>query len=273
MRNANLGTSDADGRACPDYVRIKSLSTTSENASPKSLPLTLRFSPARVLDVSMSSLHTAVITEETTIKKSEKSPSTPSSTRSLRLCGIGSGGRLGSVSQHTHYTLSPLPETQMRNEAPIHSVALGTDHTLILTEDGVVLSFGSNRFAQLGYVIDSSGSGPGPGVSGSGGQAQQIQTIPRRIGSLKKESVKGIAACRMASACWTTKELFTWGTNTGQLGYDKTAQPVQIQPRRVPQLTQPILDIALSDLAMCILIVSQDVICLWGGRSFKIKWV
>lgn len=48
---------------------------------------------------------------------------------------------------------------------------------------------------------------------------EPIQVVPRRVyGPLKKEIVRGVAACKTASACWTDNEVFTWGTNSGQLG-------------------------------------------------------
>ena len=89
------------------------------------------------------------------------------------------------------------------------SVALGQDHTLALTSAGEVVSWGLNRFAQLGYVVES----------GQGGSADEsIQTTPRKISHLKKEFIKGVAACKTASACWSDKDVWTWGTNGGQLG-------------------------------------------------------
>lgn len=89
------------------------------------------------------------------------------------------------------------------------SVALGQDHTLALTSAGEVISWGLNRFAQLGYVVDS----------GQGGSADEsIQTTPRKIAHLKKEFVKGIVACKTASACWSDSDVWTWGVNGGQLG-------------------------------------------------------
>ena len=72
----------------------------------------------------------------------------------LRVCGFGSGGRLG-LGQHTQYNLVPVPQLQAR----ITAVALGQDHTIALTENGDVLSWGMNRFSQLGYVIEAASSG------------------------------------------------------------------------------------------------------------------
>jgi hypothetical protein len=53
----------------------------------------------------------------------------------------------------------------------------------------------------------------------NGRHEEPIQSIPKRVvGFLRKEVVRGVAASKNASACWTTDTVFTWGTNTGQLG-------------------------------------------------------
>ena len=118
--------------------------------------------------------------------------------------------RLGQ-SQHTHYGLQRIPEFTHA----IITVTLGQDHTLALTTSGEVLSWGSNRFSQLGYVIEPLPSN----TSGFERIEEPIQTTPRRIhGQIRKEFVRGIAASKMSSACWTSREVFTWGTNNGQLG-------------------------------------------------------
>jgi alpha-tubulin suppressor-like RCC1 family protein len=113
--------------------------------------------------------------------------------------------------QHTQYSLKPLNQFTHT----IISVALGQDHTLALTKSGEVLSWGLNRFSQLGYVVESS-STSGVGV---GRLEEPIQATPRKVlGPLKKDIVRGVAASKGASACWTSTEVFTWGTNNGQLG-------------------------------------------------------
>lgn len=90
-----------------------------------------------------------------------------------------------------------------------------------------------NRFAQLGYVVrnqgdmtpwsasttDGKAEGEGGGKSSSSSDDMNQHT-PRRVqDALRKEVAVGIAASKMASACWTSGgDLFTWGTNSGQLG-------------------------------------------------------
>ncbi|KAF9497896.1 hypothetical protein BDN71DRAFT_1444358 [Pleurotus eryngii] len=233
-RNATLGQGDSNDRASPDQAVIHAKDTISVE-----LPLETRFAPIHVRQIGMSRLHTVIVTTE--------------SKGNLRLCGFGSGGRLGPGQPAQQYSMKPLTEL---SAFTIVSVALGQDHTLALTNAGEVLSWGLNRFAQLGYVIDPPS---GSDMSGFARKDEPIQVTPRKIaGSLKKAYVLGVAACKTASACWTSKEVFTWGTNNGQLGYDKAAQPVQVHPRVVTKLPYPAEDIALSDDAMVCLLKMEN---------------
>ncbi|KAL4065737.1 regulator of chromosome condensation 1/beta-lactamase-inhibitor protein II [Scleroderma yunnanense] len=132
----------------------------------------------------------------------------------------------------------------------IISVAPGQDHTLALTSAGEVISWGLNRFCQLGYVVES----------GQGGSTNEpVQTTPRKITHLKKEFVKGVAACKSASACWSDDQV-------------KTATPVQIYPRQVSVITQPVYGIAMTETAMVCLFKTGDVVCLWHGGVSKINF-
>jgi alpha-tubulin suppressor-like RCC1 family protein len=176
----------------------------------------------------------------------------------LRICGFGSGGRLGALT-NTQYKPLPLSSAMPK----IKSVALGQDHTVALSEDGIVYSWGLNRFAQLGYILDS----PKPG-------AEPIQASPRKIqGPLKKESTVGVAACKTASACWTSDgHLFTWGTNDGQLGYNSLTHAVQILPKLVSSIEFRIVGIALT-VCNFVIALAQLIITIGirYGRSFS-EW-
>lgn len=143
--------------------------------------------------------------------------------------------RLG-PGQHTQYSLVQLSALNHT----IVAVALGQDHTLALTSAGEILSWGLNRFGQLGYVIEQ----PSGGVIGR--TEEPVQSSPRKISSLRKDFVSGIAACKTASACWTDKEVYTWGMNSGQLGYERSAQPIQTAPRKVAKLTVPVISVSLT---------------------------
>lgn len=125
------------------------------------------------------------------------------------------------------------------------AIALGQDHTLALTSDGTVFSWGLGRFSQLGYEMSS----------------PYIQSLPRAIaGPLRRERVRGIAACKSASACWTDTHLYTWGKNNGQLGYDKNATPVQNIPRIVSKILKPVISVALNVGVGCCINISFHLI-------------
>ncbi|KAH0836900.1 hypothetical protein J3R83DRAFT_8715 [Lanmaoa asiatica] len=277
-RNAALGLGDSNDRAHPDRVVI----LNKDAPLPASRTLEERFRPVKVRDVSMSKLHTGrrydVLARDLYNVCAVILTDEPRD--NVRLCGFGSGGRLGPFS-HTLYTPTPLA----LSSHSIVSVALGQDHTLALTSAGEVISWGLNRFAQLGYVVES----------GQGGSADEsIQTTPRKIGHLKKEFLKGIAACKTASACWSDSDVWTWGTNGGQLGkftfvecmlsgffynrplyppgYSNIASPVQALPRKVSIITQPIRGIVISETAMICLFMTGEVVCVWNGGVSKINF-
>ena len=193
-RNAVLGLGDNSDRLLPEQVviRVSGLPEASSR-NPKHVLNTLR--PISVMNVAISKLHTVVITGE------EKG--------NIRACGLSSGGRLGPSAgnaSHTHFSLINPQETLPHK---ITAVALGQDHTLVVTSSGEVFSWGLNRFHQLGYVIEGK----------SNSQDNQIQGVARKItGPLRNQVVIGVACCKTASACWTASQLFSWGTNRGQLG-------------------------------------------------------
>jgi alpha-tubulin suppressor-like RCC1 family protein len=113
------------------------------------------------------------------------------------LCRVILTTRLGR-NIHSQLALTPMPDFPHS----ITAIALGQDHTLALTTGGYILSWGHNRFSQLGYPIEQ------PEQVTRGKEEVEVQVSPKRIvGMLKKEFVKGVAAGRMASACWTEDAL------------------------------------------------------------------
>ncbi|KAG9310583.1 hypothetical protein JVU11DRAFT_9141 [Chiua virens] len=61
---------------------------------------------------------------------------------------------------------------------------------------------------------------------------------------LKKEVVNGITTCKTASACWSDSNVWTWGSNGGQLVYSKTSSPIQVLPRKASIIPHPICAIS-----------------------------
>ncbi|WVW82934.1 hypothetical protein I302_104949 [Kwoniella bestiolae CBS 10118] len=244
-RNYGLGTGDASDKAFPDHINLLTQAQASGRSDPSE-----KFDHVGVKKVSMAKLHTGVVTNE--------------ARGNLSLCGFGSNGRLGR-STHSQLSLLPLPDLPHS----IIDIALGQDHTLALASGGYVLSWGHNRFSQLGYTIEV----PEKPIPGARDGDDLVQISPKRIvGPLKKEFVRGVAAGRMNSACWTAEGVWTWGTNAGHLGYDKASNPVQVVPRKVTSITQPVLDIAFTDYAMICLMDTYEVLCFHRDTSFKISF-
>jgi alpha-tubulin suppressor-like RCC1 family protein len=261
-RNASLGLGDANDRTHPDQVPLRPLEASTSRQDRPNLD-DLR--PVQVLGIEMSKLHTTVITAET---KSN-----------VRSCGFASGGRLGPATasaSHSQYALLPSQVGALPHQ--VVSVALGQDHTLALTSSGEVFSWGLNRFGQLGYVIEGKAAGDEP-----------LQASARRVlGPLRSAIVIGVAASKSASACWTTTNLYTWGTNGGQfcacsiaiilrrlisvIGYDRPGQ-VQVQPRVVSPVAQPVAGVAMTDTATLVLLKTGDVLCLYDGMSWRLPCV
>ncbi|KDE03212.1 hypothetical protein, variant [Microbotryum lychnidis-dioicae p1A1 Lamole] len=247
-RNFVLGFSGDGDRTYPERVPL----TRHEGGAGLSA-----FDPVKVLDVSMARLHTAIVTDE------------PSN--NIRLCGYGTGGRLGPT-LHTQFNFTPL------HDFP-HQVAVAVvspDHTLVVTTSGAVWTFGLNRFGQLGYILDGPSSGRSSGSTGpraSGAADDLTQSLPRRVlGLLKKQAVVGAAVSRTHSAVITSNgDLFTWGTNKGQLGYPARGTTVQVLPRKVTSMTSPIAMLTTTEIATaCLLADSKEVIVLYAEGYIRI---
>jgi alpha-tubulin suppressor-like RCC1 family protein len=187
----------------------------SEPHQPKStvdLPTHIRNIPITIQDVQMSKLHTAVLTTD------------PVS--NLYMCGHGTGGRLGIGSETTSYQFTCV-EGGGLSQKKVAAVALGQNHTLAITDDGEIYSWGNNVYGQLGYNL------PKPTLKDD----DPISTLPRQIfGPLKREAVLGVAASRIHSVVHTGTSLYTFGKNEGQLGIvdsDARSLEMQVTPRKI----------------------------------------
>ncbi|KAI5481874.1 BTB domain and ankyrin repeat containing protein [Pseudohyphozyma bogoriensis] len=237
-RNYVLGFSGDGDRVFPERVQLM------REEGQKGLDA---FEPLRIREVSMARLHTGIVTDE--------------ARNNIRLCGYGTGGRLG-PSTHTQFTFAPLPDFPHQ----VASVVLSPDHTVVVTTSGHVYTFGLNRFEQLGYTIDAPTTQPLKGVSD-----EPIQSVPKRVvGALKKEVVLGAAASRTHTAVFTSDSLFTWGTNKGQLGYATPGSLVQVLPRKVTTVQTPIIQLSATENATACLLESKDVLVLYHEGYLRI---
>nr|XP_012636104.1 secretion-regulating guanine nucleotide exchange factor isoform X3 [Microcebus murinus] len=117
---------------------------------------------------------------------------------SLFVCGLNKDGQLGLG--HTEDVLYFTPCESLLG-CPIQQVACGWDFTIILTEDGQVLSCGSNSFGQLGVP-----HGPRRCV------------VPQAIELLREKVVCIAAGLRHALAATVSGNVFQWGTGLASSG-------------------------------------------------------
>ncbi|RMD40004.1 hypothetical protein DV735_g5118, partial [Chaetothyriales sp. CBS 134920] len=264
-KNLTLGTGDEDDRHLPDRLQLHrpehvirrlyedhllersktslpddlSLSIPSAAAA-ADLPFLIRNKPVRILNVVMSKLHTAVLTDD------------PIS--NLYICGFGVGGRLGTGDDTTAFSFKPILGGGLSKHR-ISTVALGQDHTIAICSQGEVFTWGSNKFGQLGYLL--------PEVKP---QEIPVQLSPRQLyGLVKRERIVGAAASSIHSALYTSHSLYTFGKNEGQLGFmdaDARSLETQTQPRRVAPsvLHTAIQTVSAIDRATTVLLENHDVI-------------
>lgn len=258
--NLTLGFPDEDDRSYPERVPIqrpRQLLTelVDLNVWPFGLlgdgPPTARalFHPLHVTDVRLSKLHTAVLTADPYYN--------------LYICGFGRGGRLGfGCAQLTQFTLRPLLPPLLPPRRVL-KVALGLDHTIIVLENGDVWTWGSNKWGQLGYLVQQKPP-----------EGEPIQTTPRQVlGLLKREVAIGCAASNIHSIVYTEESLFTFGKNDGQMGVPDSLDAVYTSPRKVTAGVlgnEKILQVAAIDKATAVLTRSHEVWILAGHGFYRL---
>ncbi|XP_059423219.1 inhibitor of Bruton tyrosine kinase [Carassius carassius] len=144
-------------------------------------------------------------------------------------CGHGQGGRLGHGDEQT-YLVPRMVEGLLSHHCS--QIAAARDHTVVLTEEGYVYTFGLNTHHQLGLT-------PPPASS----------QVPKQVTSksLKGRSVIGVAAGRFHTVLWTRDAVYTVGLNGGQLGYllEPNGEKCVAVPRQVSALHHKDVTIAM----------------------------
>lgn len=132
----------------------------------------------------------------------------------LLVAGTGAKGQLGigdDFDDNNYLSLSRVPEIDN-----VVSVASGQHHTVVLRENGTVLSWGDNKYGQLGVNTNFS-----------------ISFVPLEVFS--NEALTSVHAGWTHSAALTSNgDVFTWGRNSyGQLGAQRDAPHA---PEKIPTL-------------------------------------
>ena len=143
--------------------------------------------------------------------------------KSMYASGWNAVGQLGisSTSSNASKCLySPVAVTAFPADAPIVSVAAGWDFTLALSIDGLLYSWGSNSFGQLGISAATKRSHDAHLVVLDPGKPSKIVSVA--------------AGLRHASAIDESGRLFTWGSGRkGQLGRSDLGNPRTMIPVEV----------------------------------------
>ncbi|KAL4817267.1 hypothetical protein BDW67DRAFT_33404 [Aspergillus spinulosporus] len=258
-KNLNLGVGDQDDRQYPERITLTRpthllyrffrehqerhddvRTASTHDPSNQDLPAFIKARPLKIKTLAMSKLHTAILTDD------------PES--NLFTCGFGPGGRLGTGDESTRFSFVCIEGGGLANKKVV-SVALGQDHTLAITENGDIFSWGSNKFSQLGYGLPRANNK----------DDVPVQLSPRQIfNPFKKEVILGAAASAVHSVVYSTSGLYTFGKNEGQLGLvDSDARSLEVQttPRRVGAslFSTPIQSVSATDQATAILLQNHEV--------------
>ncbi|KAJ3037498.1 hypothetical protein HK097_003495, partial [Rhizophlyctis rosea] len=223
--NYILGHQNSDDRAYPERVDF----TTSQRNHPNSVSLhTLSEHDPPVKSVVFSKYHSMIVTPHR-----------------IYASGFGPGGRLGLGHEET--TLRPTVVKGFSGS--VRSVALGPDHSVLVTEQGEVWTWGSNRFGQLGYATDVVGTEAAPELS------------PREVIALKRNRVLEAAASKMHTAVFTDSgTIYSWGTNVGQLGYTQPINTTQLIPKKITSFPQQtLLSITCTPSSTLVLTTTHEV--------------
>ncbi|KAG0374727.1 hypothetical protein BGX24_010025 [Mortierella sp. AD032] len=235
--NFTLGHNDGDDRKLPEVVKFphKSNNITFPKA---------KAAKSILYQLSMGKFHTAIATSESGL--------------TAKLWGFGTNGRLGADRK---MQLSPAPVLGVPGNVTF--TALGRDHTVLLTAKGEVFTLGNNKYGQLGYALEAPKGGQDP-----------IQRTPKRVYlGTSKSPVIGAAASKWHTAIYTETELFTFGFNYGQLGYERKGD-IQLGPRKVASIPPgPILQVVASDSATACLMASNDVIVLFKYAYHRVSFL
>ncbi|XP_062276832.1 probable E3 ubiquitin-protein ligase HERC4 [Scomber scombrus] len=130
--------------------------------------------------------------------------------------GRNDRGQLGLGDTTDRHTPTPVPSLEMKKT--VH-ISCGKDHTGILTKDGVVFTFGSGQYGQLGHNSFSD------------------ELRPRIVAELWGAKVIKIACGRHHTLVMTdSKRVYSFGCGEqGQLGHGEESHPSVPLPVQLPQ--------------------------------------
>jgi alpha-tubulin suppressor-like RCC1 family protein len=155
---------------------------------------------------------------------------------------------IGNVTATRLPHLLNLPPAEGKTRVGVLSLSCGCQHTVCVTDDNRLLSWGLNDYGQLGIG------------------SIEHQNIPQLV-SLPPGNVPVLATCgALFSTALTDKgTLFAWGDNSnGQLGQGNTRS--SSSPLEVTGLPSPVIDVACGHYHILVILENGDLY-VWGRNS------
>eukprot|EP00124_Ichthyophonus_hoferi_P001952 Ihof_evm5s118 gene=Ihof_evmTU5s118 len=221
-----LGTNDLEDKHTPNHIRLPS-SLLDTFLSSSSVP---------VRSMIGGGGHTFICTD----------------TGHLYAIGWNDKGQLG-LGDTISISSARLVESLAGNDIFVAMVTCGWAHSLAITANHQLLSWGCNQYGQLGRSVTSS---------------DQFSTEPQSVtipGDLKV--IKICAGMRHSVALTSNGSVFTWGVNRhGQLGLGESVK-LSHTPTLVPGLEERIVDIATGQ-QHTVLLTATGVLYTFGNNKF-----
>ncbi|XP_036391381.1 secretion-regulating guanine nucleotide exchange factor isoform X1 [Megalops cyprinoides] len=171
----------------------------------------------------------------------------------LFVCGQNHKGQLGlgHAIDVTSFHLCALPV-----QKAVHQVSCGWDFTLILTDDGQVLSCGSNAYGQLGL----------PHIAGHAAEPLHIQTLTEPVISVA-------AGLRHSLAVTGSGHVYQWGTGLSSQAkralspHPVPAHLVSMEPCPVPGLDHVTPCKVAAGASHCVCLTAAGDLFVWGSNK------
>lgn len=265
-KNNNLGIGDTADRNIPSMIPHDNFKDSDEGKRIYEKLLRPRYKT-----VVVSKNHSTVLTTDGQVYTS----------------GLSSRGRLGHgyklVDSFHFKRVRFFGEEDSSIKRFIIKIATSNDHSLALTNDNVLYSWGLNDYFQLGFFSTSEGL-----ASIGSSKAEAYEAVPKEIytGDLRKnvETIKGVSVSKIHSLAYTSHDIFFWGLCVGQMGIPYNSDSgnikyrfnnrtykgfLQNSPRRVT-FRDTIKTILTSETCTCIITTNNEVHVFYRYQHFKL---
>lgn len=244
--NNNLGVGDSTDRQIPCKLPIQNFKLDDD----------LLHNP-RFKSIKISKNHSVIVTQDGMAYS----------------CGIGSRGRLGHGDLTNIYRFKQIVDL-----SHVKDISISQDHS-IANCDGDIYGWGLNNFCQLGAL------GTNATIKSGKDFNDDFEVKPQLIysGDLKKNvsAIKGVEVSKIHSLVYTKNDIFFWGLNIGQMGFNTEGNieykhggitykgALQSQARKIT-LRDEIKLVATCENITCVITTSNDIHIYSQGQHIKL---